>query len=64
VQDKSSHSILFPKELLKIIKIRAMTQERSVSAEVIYLLKRALDQTDNYDKEALRILRTHELRHD
>jgi hypothetical protein len=45
--------------LLKKVKLRAKVLHRSFNQEIIYLLRKALDDAEHYDEEALRILRTH-----
>ena len=51
-------SVRLPEDLLKTLKLRALVAHRSVNQEIIYLLRKALDDTAHHDAEALRILRT------
>lgn len=52
------HSVRLPEDVLNQVKIRATVMHRSVNAELVYLLRKALDSSQHYDEEALRILRT------
>lgn len=52
------HSVRLPEDVLNKVKIRAKVMHRSVNAELVYLLRQALDSSEYYDEEALRILRT------
>lgn len=55
-----THSVRLPEDLLKVLKLRSRVMHRSFNQEVIYLLRKALDDTAYYDEQALRILRTHQ----
>lgn len=54
----TTHSIRFPAELLRTIKMRAALHRRSINGEVIYLIERALEHTAQMDREALAVLQT------
>jgi plasmid stability protein len=60
-----TRSIRFDADLWTHLQQRALLHHRSFNAEVIYLLRRALKETEYYDREALRIVQTaHEHRRD
>ncbi len=52
-----THSIRFPKQLLAMLKIRALVNQRSLAGEVIYILNQALERTMQEDEQVARLMK-------
>lgn len=59
-----THSIRLPEELLRRIKARSVVNQRSVNQEMLYLIRKALEDTDHADDEIVRVLKTRMIRSD
>lgn len=64
MDDFTIHSVRFPSDLRKHLKVRALTHGRSFNAEVIYILKKTLIESAQLDEEIARVMHSRPLRVD